>query len=162
MPDPVKLTEPLCTKAWAELYFSESKFNTAWDDALDEKKLSALKSATNFIELYVTFRDEKGDVVSYEPDGTNDWDNDVIPLRLKQACAQEAGYLLSLDDNPAEPHPLTILGLISADGKKFDKEYTPPIFPKIVVKLLRSLGGEVDPETTGMEQMQVASKLTTC
>jgi len=162
MPDPTQLTEPLCTKAWADLFFSESSFNAAWIDASNEKKLSALKSATYFIELYVTFFDDHGDSFVYTPDGTDDWDNDVIPLRLKQACAQEAGYLLSLDDNPAEPHPLTVLGLISADGKKFDKEYTPPIFPKIVVKLLRALGGEVDPETTGAEQMQVASKQTTC
>ena len=162
MPDPTELIKPLCTKAWADLYFSESKFNEAWDDASDEKKISALKTATYFIDLYVTFFDEDGEPFMFTPDGTDDWDDEIIPLRLKQACAQEAIYLLSLDDNPAEPHPLTILGLISADGKKFDKDYTPPIFPKGVVKLLRALGGEVDLESTGMEQMQVASKLTTC
>ena len=162
MPDPTKLTEPLCTKAWAELFFSESSFDSAWADASTEKKISALKSATYFIDLYCTFFDDHGEPMTYTPDGTDDWDNVKIPLRLKQACAQEAVYLLSLDDNPAEPHPLTILGLVSADGKKFDKDFIPPIFPKIVVKLLHALGAEVDPETTGADQMQVASKLTTC
>ena len=162
MSDPTQLIEPYCTKVWADLFFSESTFNAVWNDASNEKKTSALKSATRFIDLFVTFYDEDGAPFIYDPDGTNDWEDDVIPRQLKQACAEEASYLLSLDDNPAEPHPLTILGLISADGKKFDKEYTPPIFPLGVVKLLQSLGGEVDPETTGAEQMQVASKLTTC
>lgn len=162
MTAPSQLTVPFCTKTWADLFFSESSFSSAWSGASNEKKISALKSATGFIELYVMFFDKNGDPFHYTPDGTDDWDNVTVPLRLKQACAQEAVYLLSLDDNPAEPHPLTILGLVSADGKKFDRDYTPPIFPKIVVKLLRALGGEVDPETTGAEKMQVASTLTTC
>lgn len=162
MHDEIELTRPLCTKAWADLFFTESSFDSAWVDASNEKKISALKTATYFIELYVTFYDDDGEPFVYTPDGTDDWDDDIIPRRLKQACAQEAVYLLTLDDNPAEPHPLTILGLIQADGKKFDKDYTPPIFPKGVVKLLRTLGGEIDIESTGMEQMQVASKLTTC
>ena len=154
------LTIPFCTKAWADKYFSESAFADTWINSSAEKQLSALQSATNFIELYVSFFDRKGDPFFFTASDDDDWKDELNPRRLKQATAQEAIYLLSLDDNPAEPHPLTILGLISADGKRFDKEFTPPIFSGIVVKLLESLGGEVDPETSGSDTMQVASKLT--
>lgn len=156
------LTVPFCTKAWADKYFSESAFADTWLNSSPEKQLSALHSATNFIELYVSFFDVKNMPFFFTPDGTDDWQDDVIPRRLKQACAQEAAYLLSLDDNPAEPHPLTILGLISADGKRFDKDFTPPIFSGVVVKMIESLGGEVDIAATGADTMQVASKTTVC
>lgn len=162
MPDEVTLMEPYCTKAWADRFFSEYVFDENWNDASDEKKLSGLKAATNFFDIFVTFFDPDGGGVSYTPDGEDDFQDENIPRFLKQACAQEAAYLLSLDDNPAEPHPLTILGMISADGRKFDKSMTPPIFPMHVVKLLEKIGGEVDPEATGSENLQVVSKLTTC
>lgn len=156
------LTTPYCTKAWADKYFGEFAFADTWVNSSPEKQMSALQSATNFIDLYVSFFDDKGRPFFFTSDGTDDWEDAATPRRLKQACAQEAVYLLSLDDNPAEPHPLTILGLISADGKKFDKEFTPPIFSGMVVKILEALGGEVDPTTTGAEMMQVASKTTVC
>ncbi len=161
MPENVTLITPYCTQAWAEQFFSEYVFDEYWNDASEEKKLSALKAATNFFDLYVAFFDADGEVYSFEPDGGDDFEDDTIPRLLKQACAQEAAYLLSLDDNPAEPHPLTILGMLSADGRKFDKNMVPPIFPMHVVKMLIKLGGEVDFSATGGEQMQVVSKLTT-
>lgn len=151
------LITPLCTVAWADQFFSEFVFDENWADASAEKKLSAVKAATNFIELYVIFYDEEEEPVTYVPDGTDDSDDAVIPRWLKQACAQEASYLLGLDDNPAEPHPLTVLGMLSADGKKFDVDMVPPIFPKGVVKLLEKMNGEVDSEAVGSTRMQVAS-----
>lgn len=154
------LTIPYCTKAWADKYFSESAFADNWLNSSPEKQMSALQSATNFIDLYVSFFDKKGEPFFFTSSAEDDWSDEKTPRRLKQSCAQEAIYLLSLDDNPAEPHPLTVLGLVSTDGKRFDKEFTPPIFPSMVVKLLQSLGGEVDPETTGADSMQIASKLT--
>ena len=162
MPDEVTLIEPYCTKAWAEKFFSEYVFDEYWNDASEEKKLSGLKAATNFFDIYVTFFDPDGEAFSYEPDGTDDFKDANIPRFLKQACAQEAAYLLSLDDNPAEPHPLTILGMLSADGRKFDKNMVPPIFPMHVVKMLEKLGAEGDAEATGSDRMQVAAMRTTC
>lgn len=162
MSNPGKLLNSLCSLEWADQYFSEVVFVESWEDASVEKRKSALKSATDFIDLFVTFYNEKGEPFYYDAPEESDWFDEVIPRRLKQACAQEAVYLLSLDDNPAEPHPLTILGLLSADGKRFNTDMTPPIFPLYVVKMLESVGGEVDPETVGSVKMQVRRKLTTC
>lgn len=139
-----ELIVPLCTKAWADAFFAEYVFDTNWNDASDEKKISALKAATDFINLYCQFYSEDGEPYFYEPDGTDDFEDKVIPRRLKQACCQEAAYLLSLDDNPAEPHPLTILGLLRGDFGVVDPSLVPPVFSRQVAKLLKTLGGEID------------------
>ena len=52
--------------------------------------------------------------------------------------------------------------MLSADGRKFDKNMVPPIFPMHVVKMLEKLGAEVDAEATGSDRMQVAAMRTTC
>lgn len=152
-----QIITPYCSMAWAEQYFSEFIFNEFWGQASAEKKASALKSATMFINDFTTFYDEKDDPVFYKPDGSDDFDNDVIPLNLKRACAQEAEYLLSLDDNPAAPNPLTILGLLSADGKRFDTTMTAPILTKGVVRLLEFLNAEVDPDASNVQEIQTKS-----
>lgn len=151
---------PFCTVAWADKFFTEFVYNSVWGDAAPEKKLSALKSATNFISLYATFYDSNGDVVFFEGVEDDDYENAQTPKDLKIACAQEASYLLTLDDNPAEPHPLTILGLISADGKHFDKDYTPPVLTMNVCRILEKMGAEVDADATGTKQIQTAEAQT--
>lgn len=153
---------PFCTVTWADKFFGEFVYNAVWNEATPEKKLSALKSATNFISLYTTFYDEKGEPFFYDGVMEDDFDNSVNPKELKEACAHEASYLLSLDDNPAEPHPLTIMGLVSADGKHFDKDYTPPVLPMNVVKILRRMGAEVDGSATGSGEIQTARAATVC
>ena len=160
MPE-IELVVPYCTKDWGNTFFSEYLFDEYWDAASDQKKTSALKAATDFINLYCVFHDENGDVVTFTPDGTDDYTDAVIPRRLKQACAQEAAYLLSLDDNPAEPHPLTILGLLRGDFGTVDDRLVPPIFPKQVVKLLGLLGGEIDIAALGPNEFGFAEKKTT-
>lgn len=154
MPE-VTLITSFCTLAWANTFFGEYVFDENWADATDAKKTSALKAASDFISLYCKFP------VEYSPDGTDDYEDAIIPRRLKQACAQEASYLLSLDDNPAEPCPITIIGILSADGKKFDGEMIPPIFSKQVVKLLERIDAIIDPESMGNERIQVANTRTT-
>ena len=77
-------------------------------------------------------------------DVDNDYDNAKNPFILKEACALEASYLLSLDDNPAEPLPITILGLLKGDFGQVDKELVPPIFTNQVIHLLTQLGGVID------------------
>ncbi len=152
-----ELITPYCTVAWANQFFSEFGFDANWTDATEEKKTSAVKAASNFIDLYVIFYDEDNHPVYFIPDAGDDFDNIATPRFLKEATAKEAAYLLSLDDNPAEPHPLTILGMLSADGKKFDVDMTPPIFPKGVVKVLEKNYAEVDPEATASSGLQVKS-----
>ena len=156
------ILKPFCTVAWADKFFSEFVYNTIWNEATPEKKVSALKSASNFISLYATFYDEKGEAVFYDGIDEEDFENLLIPKALKEACAQEASYLLSLDDNPAEPHPLTILGLVSADGKHFDKDYTPPVLSMNVVKILHRMGADVDGSATGSGEIQTAQAATVC
>ena len=156
------ILKPFCTVAWADKFFSEFVYNTIWNESTPEKKVSALKSASNFISLYAIFYDEKGEVIFYDGIDEEDFENLLIPKGLKEACAQEASYLLSLDDNPAEPHPLTILGLVSADGKHFDKDYTPPVLPMNVVKILHRMGADVDGSATGSGEIQTAQAATVC
>ena len=157
----IELVVPYCTKNWANTFFGEYLFDEYWNSASDPKKTSGLKAATDFINLYCVFHDENGDVVTFTPDGTDDYTDAVIPRRLKQACAQEAAYLLSLDDNPAEPHPLTILGLLRGDFGTVDDRLVPPIFSKQVVKLLGLLGGEIDIAALGPQEFGFAEKNTT-
>ena len=140
-----ELIVPLCTKAWADAFFAEYVFDTNWNDASDEKKISALKAATDFINIYCQFYNEKGEPFFYVAiTGDDDFEDKNIPRYLKQACCQEAAYLLSLDDNPAEPHPLTILGLLRGDFGVVDPSLVPPVFSRQVAKLLNMLGGEID------------------
>ena len=157
----IELVVSYCTKNWANKFFSEYLFDETWNGASDPKKTSALKAATDFINLYCVFYDENGEIVTFTPDGTDDFSDDVIPRRLKQACAQEATYLLSLDDNPAEPHPLTILGLLRGDFGTVDASLVPPIFPRQVIKLLGLLGGEIDLAACGEQEFGINEKKTT-
>lgn len=156
-----ELIIPLCTKAWADAFFAEYVFDANWNDASTEKKISALKAATDFINLYCQFYSEDGEPFFYEPDGTDDFEDKIIPRRLKQACVQEAAYLLSLDDNPAEPHPLTILGLLRGDFGVVDPSLVPPVFSRQVAKLLNILGGEIDAGTVTANEFTCNEKKST-
>jgi len=134
-----------CTRYWANKFFSEYVYDEIWNDASEEKKQSALNAATDFIDSYVKFYNEKGEEIFYEHlEFDNDYDNLKNPFELKEACALEASYLLSLDDNPAEPHPITILGLFRGDFGQVDKDLVPPIFTNQVIHLLMQLGGVID------------------
>jgi hypothetical protein len=134
-----------CTLYWANKFFSEYVYDEVWNDASEQKKQSALNAATDFIDSYVKFFDNDGNEITYEHlEFDNDYDNAKNPFILKEACALEASYLLSLDDNPAEPLPITILGLLKGDFGQVDKELVPPIFTNQVIHLLTQLGGVID------------------
>ena len=153
MPEPSKpLISPYCTVDWATSFFQQYRFEDKWENASPEKRLSAVCCATDFIDSFCRFFDENNNPFflshadEFSPEHPDDFGNDVNPYKIKQACALEALYLLGLDDNPAEPHPLTILGLIRGDFGQVDPSLVPPIFSKQVSKLLISLGGEIDPD----------------
>lgn len=139
------LFKKYCTLYWANKFFSEYVYDEVWNDASEQKKQSALNAATDFIDSYVKFFDTDGKEITYEHlEFDNDYDNAKSPFILKEACALEASYLLSLDDNPAEPLPITILGLLKGDFGQVDKELVPPIFTNQVIHLLTQLGGVID------------------
>ncbi len=162
-----KLIYPYCTMQWADNFFSGYQFNQYWNEASPEKKESALAAATDFIDLFCQFFDGNGSPYYYmhsgefPSDDPDDYSNTVNDRKIKQATAQEAAYLLSLDDNPAEPHPLTVLGLIRGDFGTVDPSLVPPIFPINVVKLLEKLGGEVDQEAIGATGIKFFQRSTT-
>lgn len=162
-----KLINAYCTVDWADLLFSEYIFNELWQEASVEKKLSALNTATEFIDLYCTFFNNKAEETSYPhsdeftADDPNDMADIINPGELKRACAFEASYLLSLDDNPAEPHPITILGLLKMENFTVDKENVPPIFPGNVVKLLENMGGVIEREAIGGVSSWMFQRYTT-
>lgn len=153
---------PYCSKGWADAWFGKYLFNDTWNDSSSEKKISALCHATDFIDTYVTFYTDGTMETETEygkcGEAVDDFSNEINPQRLKQACALEAAYLLSLDDNPAEPHPLTTLALLKFDGKQVDKTLVPPIFPDEVQKLLLKLNAAIDPEATGGRQVSITAK----
>jgi hypothetical protein len=155
------LITAFCTRNWADTFFSQYGFDAAWADASDEKKASALAAATDFIELYCVFYDADENVFEYEKAESDDFDDAINPRKIKQACAQEAAYLLSLDDNPAEPHPLTVLGLLRTDSMTIAEDLVPPIFSQIVVRLLTKLGGEVDSEAVKSDGISIFEKNVT-
>lgn len=150
------------TLLWANKFFEDYTFNTIWNGASDEKRQSALNAATDFIDTYCKFFNDEGEQVYYQHAGfDDDFDNIVSPFILKEACVLEASYLISLDDNPAEPLPITILGLLKGDFGQVDKEYTPPIFTKQVIKLLTMLGGVIDMTAQADLVMAVYEKSST-
>ena len=153
---------PYCSLNWANTWFGKYLFNETWNGSSDEKKVSALCHATDFIDTYVSFFADDGltEEITYGHCGEeeDDFDNAINPQRLKQACALEAAYLLSLDDNPAEPHPLTTLALVKFDGKQVDRSLVPPIFPDEVQKLLLLLNAYIDPSATGGRGVVISAK----
>lgn len=129
-----------CSIEWADTFFASFLWNTNWTEATSEQKNAALKTATNLIQRFTVFYDEVGEVFEFDAS-----DEAAIPDILKEATAKEAIYLLSLEDSPIEPNSLLTMGIQSANGVVFDKDFQGDILPLSVRSLIRQMGGEILP-----------------
>lgn len=129
-----------CPVKWADAFFASFLWNSNWTGAAAEVKDAALKTATNLIQRFAVFYDDTGDVFEFDAS-----DESGIPDILKEATAKEAIYLLSLEDSPIEPNSLLTMGIQSANGVVFNKDFQGDILPLSVRSLIRKMGGEVLP-----------------
>lgn len=162
-----KILKSYCTVTWAENMLSDFAFNDAWKEATEEKKLSALNAATEFIDMYCTFFNNEANETHYEKsdkflaEDPDDYANAINPESIKKGCAYEANYLLSLDENPAEPLPITVLGLIKMESFTVDKDLVPPVFPNNVIRILENMGAVIERSASGQENSWLFRKETT-
>ena len=144
---PSTMTTTYCSVEYANAFLSEHHWIDNWLASDTSGKLAVLVNSTNVIQRFVTFRDENENVIEYNPTSETD---ENIPDWLRQACCYEALYFLDLENDPARPFPLGILGLIRSDKEYFDHEYEPPLFSAMARQVLEENGAEVlDPNELG-------------
>lgn len=140
-----------CSVEWADAFFASFLWNTNWTGATPEQKEAALKTATNLIQRYAVFYDEDGEVINFDPS------ENEMPDLLKEATAKEAIYLLSLDESIIEPNSLLTMGIQSANGVVFSKDFQGDILTASVRVLIEQMGGEVLPEAIGGNNAQIVA-----
>lgn len=140
-----------CSVEWADAFFASFLWNTNWTGATQEQKEAALKTATNLIQRYAIFYDDEGEVFVFDPS------ENEMPALLKEATAKEAIYLLSLDESIIEPNSLLTMGIQSANGVVFSKDFQGDILTASVRVLIGQMGGEVLPEAIGGTELGIAT-----
>ena len=124
-----------CTVAFADEYFAKRAFSDAWNNG--EDKESFLMLATEFIMDYCTFYDDNGDSFFYS-------DDMVLPEWLQKATAEEALYLINLGKDPTQADKKTTLGIASADGAVFDKDFAADIIGVQCRRIIEKNGGTIE------------------
>lgn len=156
----VPLTVAFCNATFADNYLSKHRWAENWNDADGDEREAVLLNATKVIQQFCTFYEEvkhlpelsgvgigEGKVIHYEP--ADNSDQNGIPSWLKIACCYQALYFLDLDNDPARPFPLGILGIIQSGQDKFDHEYEPPLFSSMCRRILENNGAKVlDPNSS--------------
>ncbi len=133
-------TTPYATLAWAEEYFSERINADNWQEADEEKKKeksAALASASRDIERYAVFFDDDREPFKYPLDGSME-----TPDKLKEACCEQALYLLTVDRLGAVE--TTRMGIASAKGTVFDRDAIPAKLGDVCIDILKSMGARID------------------
>lgn len=147
MPDETATTIKFCSVAFGDAFLGQHRWAENWTTASASVKEKALVNATNVIRQFVGFVDRNGLPVEYAPSEGNNGDDDTdesIPNWLRKACCYEALYFLDLDNDPARPFPLGILGIIQSGTDKFSHDYEPPLFSAMCRRLLENNGGVID------------------
>lgn len=132
-------TIPYAGLEWAEEYFQERINSDNWQEADEDnkkEKTAALASASRDIERYATFFYEEGEEFKYPLDGGMD-----IPDKLKEACCEQALYLLTVDRQGAIDQ--SRMGIASAKGTVFDRDAIPAKLGDVCIDILRSMGAEI-------------------
>ena len=143
-------TVPFCSVEFADTFLTAHRWIDNWTAATQEEKQKALVNATNVILMFCKFVDENENPVVYpEPETTSD---ERIPDWLRCAACYEALYFFDLENDPARPFPLGILGLIKSGKETFDHNYEPPLFSAMARRILEENGAIVDdPNNDGNE-----------
>lgn len=129
---------PFCSVSWADNFIIGHRWADEWTSANIDERSEALVSATSVIHNFCQFFDNNLNIITYHP---NNEDDDSIPEWLKEACCYEALYFLHLENDPARPFPLGILGLIKSGQETFSHDYEPPLFPDLVRRIIEENGG---------------------
>lgn len=140
-----------CSVEWADAFFSSFLWTENWDSMEEKQKTAALKTATNLIQRYAVFYDDEKIPFVFDPEETD------IPDILKEATAKEANYLLSLDESIIEPNSVLTMGIQSANGVVFSKDFQGDILTASVRVLIEQMGGEVLPEAIGGNNAQIVA-----
>ena len=149
MPETLPNLPMFCSVEWADAFFASFLWNTNWTGATPEQKEAALKTATNLIQRYAVFYDEDGEVINFDPS------ENEMPDLLKEATAKEAIYLL--DESIIEPNSLLTMGIQSANGVVFSKDFQGDILTSSVRVLIEQMDGEVLPEAIGGNNAQIVA-----
>lgn len=139
-------TVTFCDTTFGDTFIGEHRWSENWTDASAADKAQALVNATNLIQQFVNFYDSDGVEVTYAPEDETD---ELIPDWLRKACCYEALYLLDLDNDPARPFPLGILGIIQSGSDKMSHDYEPPLFSMMCSRLLKINGAIVHDPFSG-------------
>lgn len=134
-----------CDASYADAYLGGRAFSGAWTG---DAKALFLQSATDFIKQFATFYDDDGNGFVYEEDETE------IPDWLKDACCEEALYLMTLNKDPSAADKKTSLGIRSTDGTVFDKAFAADILAPACRRLLVIHGGILDGGATAGSAVQ--------
>ncbi|MBQ7404223.1 MAG: hypothetical protein IJW05_12395 [Lentisphaeria bacterium] len=124
-----------CTVEFADQYLAGRAFSSGWADGVEKEQFITL--ASELIEQYCTFFDDNGDAFSY----ADDLD---VPEWLKKATAEEALYLVNLGKDPTQADKKTTLGIASADGAVFDKNFAADILCINCRRIIEKNGGQID------------------
>jgi len=132
---------PFCSLEFANLFLGAHRWIDNWTGASDEEKTAALINSTQVIIQFCKFFDEEENEIHYIPESEDDAN---IPDWLRQATCYEALYFLDLENDPARPFPLGILGIIKDGKTTFDHNYEPPLFSAMARQILENNGAIVD------------------
>lgn len=155
---------PLCSLEFANLFIGAHRWKDNWVAAGDTEKNEALVNATQVILQFCKFPKTGEDVTAIgggtivvdetlPPDGEGieyidytpaSTDDPNVPDWLRQACCYEALYFFDLENDPARPFPLGILGIIKDNKTTFDHNYEPPLFSMMCRSLLENNGAIVE------------------
>lgn len=171
---------PFCDTTFADTFISAHRWKDNWTNASATERLEALVNATQVILQFCKFPKTGDDVtttmaggaivvseelngdsgeveyIDYTPSSTDD---ENVPDWLRQACCYEALYFLDLENDPARPFPLGILGIIKDNKTTFDHNYEPPLFSYMCRSLLENNGAEVFDPYAGANGWDVRIKL---
>lgn len=130
-----------CDSAYADGYFKKRAYASAWDSAAKDK---FLETASRLIRMFCSFEDDSGKTVVYDDSdpGTE------IPDWLRRATCEQALYLVNLGKDPLQADKKLTLGIVSADGVVFNKDFQADIICRAACRIIESNGGTVAPEAT--------------
>ena len=122
--------------SFAGEYFADRAFVDNWNAASEKEKQQFLGTATKHIETFCTFYDDSGLPFVYTESGA--------PVWLKEACCEQALYLLNLGKDPTQADKKTTLGIRSTEGTTFDKSFSADILGVQCCAILERNGAVID------------------
>lgn len=141
--------ETFADLTFADSYFSSRAFADKWTTATEESKQKFLATSTKLIETLCVFYDDDGMPFVYTASGAPEW--------LKEACCEQALYLLNLGKDPTQADKKTTLGVRVFNGTTFDKSFAADLLCVQCRVILERNGADIDSAATAGEPGGVSS-----